>query len=213
MIKDKLRKIEIFKSLNDEEIEKILEISSIRKFSRENILFYEGEQPEYFYALLEGYVKFYKIDVKGHELVLHFFTKPVMMAEMPSLENIKFRATAIIMKDDTSILFIDREKFLKLLQEDNHFSFFIVKSLTQKIRELEVAINRNLIYDALTKVASFIIENPSYINENKHKEVAVRLNMAPETLSRILKKLKKSNIIDKDCKLIDKSKLDLFLEF
>jgi len=213
MIKNKLRKIEIFKSLSDGEIEKIVEISVLKRFCRDNVLFYEGEMPRYFYALLGGYVKFYKTDLKGHEIVLHFFTKPIMMAEMPSLENIPFRATAIAMRDNTEILLIDRERFIRLLQEDNEFSFYIIKSLTQKIKELEVAINRNLIYDAITKVCSFIKDEPLEIVNTKHKEVAMMLNMAPETLSRVLKKLKNLKILDAQCRLINSEKLNMFLEF
>jgi len=213
MIKDKLRKIEIFQALSDRDLEKIIAISVVKKLSRENVLFYEGEMPKYFYALLQGYVKFYKTDLKGHEIVLHFFTKPVMMAEMPSLENISFRATSIAMRDNTEILLIDRERFIELLHEENDFSFYIIKSLTQKIRELEVAINRNLIYDAITKVCSFIVENPTDLETRKHLEIALILNMAQETLSRVLRKLKKLNVLDKQCKLVDKNKLNMFLEF
>jgi CRP/FNR family transcriptional regulator len=108
---------------------------------------------------------------------------------------------------------LDRERFIKLLHADNEFSFYIIKSLTQKIRELEVAINRNLIYDAITKVCSFIIENPIDLENRKHLEIAIILNMAQETLSRVLRKLKKLNILDNQCKLIDKKRLNMFLEF
>jgi hypothetical protein len=37
--------------------------------------------------------------------------------------------------------------------------------------------------------------------------------MAPETLSRVLKKLKKMGILDKECQLIDKEKVKMFLDF
>jgi len=212
MIKTKLKEIEIFSQLTDIEIEKIINISIVKKLSRENILFYEGEKPEYFYALLEGYVKFYKTDLKGNEIVIHFFTKPSFMAEMPSFENIPFPATAMSMKEDSEFLLIDREKFLKLLNTDPKFSFSVIKSLTKKVRTLEQVINRNLIYDAITKVCSFIKENPNEVVNTKHKEIAIILNMAPETFSRVLKKLKTLNIIDTECRLINKEKLDMFLK-
>jgi len=212
MIKTKLKEIEIFSQLSDDEIEKIINISIVKKLSRENILFYEGEKPEYFYALLEGYVKLYKTDLKGNEIVIHFFTTPTFMAEMPSFENIPFPATAIAMKEESEFLLIDREKFLKLLNTDPKFSFYIIKSLTKKVRTLEQVINRNLIYDAITKVCSFIKENPDEVVNRKHKEIAIILNMAPETLSRVLKKLKKLDIIDLECRLINEDKLDMFLK-
>lgn len=213
MIKEKLKKLKIFQALNDDELQKVIDISVIKKYSRDNILFYEGEMPQYFYVLMDGHVKFYKNDLKGTELVLHYFTKPLLMAEMPSLENISFRASAIAMRDETEVLLIDRKGFIALLHENTEFPFAVIKSLTQKIRELEVAINRNLIYDATAKVCSFILENPNDLVENKQKEIAIILNMAPETLSRVLKKLKKMGILNKECQLVDKSKLEMFLDF
>jgi CRP/FNR family transcriptional regulator len=213
MIQEKLKKVKIFQALSDIELQRVMDISVIKKLSRDNILFYEGESPQYFYVLLQGHVKFYKNDLKGTQLVLHYFTKPLLMAEMPSLENIPFRATAIAMKDETEVLLINREKFIALLHENTEFPFYIIKSLTQKIRELEVAINRNLIYDATAKVCSFILENPHDLVDHKHKEIAIILSMAPETLSRVLKKLKNMGVINKECKLIDKEKLNMFLDF
>ena len=213
MIKEKLQKIEVFQQLKDEELEKIISISTVKRLSKEKILFYEGENPEYFYLLIEGFVKFYKTDQKGNEIVIHFFTKPMFIAEMPSFENIPFPATAKAMREDTEFLLIDRMKFLELLHIDRKFSYYIIKSLMYKVRNLEQVINRNLIYDAMTKVCSFIKENPIDIAYTKHKEIAIILNMAPETLSRVLKKLKTLNIIDKECRLINSDKLDMFLEF
>ena len=213
MIKEQLKKIEIFKNLTEIELEKIINISVVKKLSRENILFYEGERPQFFYALLDGFVKFYKTDLKGNEIVIHFFTQPTFLAEMPSFENIPFPATAISMRDESSFLLIEREKFLALLNSDPKFSFYIIKSLSQKVRNLEQVINRNLIYDAMTKVCSFIKENPRDVVNTKHKDIAIILNMAPETLSRILKKLKNLNIIDKKGMLLDPEKLDMFLAF
>ena len=160
MIKDKLRHIEIFKELSDDELKKIVTISTVKKLSQDNILFYEGEKPRYFYALLEGFVKFYKTDLKGNEVIIHFFSTPTFIAEMPSFENIPFPATAVSMREESEFLLIDREKFLELLSKDTRFTFYVVKSLTHKIRTLEQVINRNLIYDAMTKVCAFIKENP-----------------------------------------------------
>ncbi len=213
MIKEQLKKIEIFKNLTEIELEKVINISIVKKLSRENILFYEGEKPLFFYALLDGFVKFYKTDLKGNEIVIHFFTRPTFLAEMPSFENIPFPATAICMKDESSFLLIDREKFLSLLNSDPKFSVYIIKSLSQKVRNLEQVINRNLIYDAMTKVCSYIKENPTDVVNTKHKDIAIILNMAPETLSRILKKLKNLNIIDKKGMLLDAEKLEMFLVF
>jgi CRP/FNR family transcriptional regulator len=212
MIHEKLKEIKIFQKLNDIELQEVMKMSVLKKFSKENILFYEGEVPQYFYVLLKGKVKCFKNDLKGKELVLHYFTKPILIAEMPSLEKIAFRATAIIMENKTEILLVDREKFITLLHENRESTFDMMQSLTQKMKELEVAINRNLIYDASTKVCSYILENPKSLVKNKQKEIASLLSMAPETLSRILRKLKKMGILDNQCQLINPYKLQALLD-
>ena len=213
MIKKTLKQIKTFQTLSDIDLQKIVDISIVKKFSRDNILFYEGEMPKYFYVLLKGHVKFYKNDLKGAELVLHYFIKPLLMAEMPCLENIPFRASAIAMRDETEVLLINREEFIALLHENKELPFHIIKSLSQKIKELEVAINRNLIYDATAKVCSFILENPNDLVKSKQKEIAIILSMAPETLSRILNKLKNMGILDQECQIIDNDRLKMFLDY
>jgi len=212
MIIEKLRKLNLFKMLNEHELERMAEISSLKMLTRDNILFYEGELPQYFYLLLEGNLKLYKTDLKGNEIVIHYFTQASFIAEMASLESIKFPATAIAMSEEVEVLLIDKEKFLKILKEDAHFSFHLIKSITIKVKHLEMVINRNMVYDAMTKVCSFIEENPNYVITAKNKDIANFLNMAPETLSRILSKLRKLEIIDKRNVVLDSEKLKALLE-
>lgn len=212
MIVNRLQTIDIFNDISLEYLEKIAQISQIKSFRKDNILFYEGEEPQYFYALLEGNIKLFKTGFKANEIVLHHFTKATMIAEMASLEGIVFPATAVATKDDTKVVLIEKEKFITLLKKDSEFAFYIIKSLTKKIKYLEVAINRNLIFDSTTKVCSFIKENPNFSVDYKNIEVANILNMAPETLSRVLSKLKKLEILDKTNKIKNIEKLDMFLE-
>jgi len=212
MIIEKLQKLDLFKMLDEYELECIAEISSLKTLTMDNILFYEGESPQYFYLLLKGNLKLYKTDLKGNEIVIHYFTQASFIAEMASLESIKFPATAIAMSKEVEVLLIDKEKFLKILREDAHFSFHLIKSITIKVKHLELVINRNMVYDAMTKVCSFIEENPQYVITAKNKEIANFLNMAPETLSRILSKLRKLEIIDKKNSVLDEDKLKALLE-
>lgn len=212
MIVKKLQKLNLFKMLDASEIERLASISSLKSLSRDNILFYEGEEPKYFHLLLQGHLKVYKTDLKNNEIIIHYFTKPAFIAEMASFENINFPATAMAMSEELEVLLIDKEKFLKLLQTDATFSFHLLKSISMKVKQLELVINRNMIYDAMTKVCSFIDENPQYLQTAKNKEIASFLNMAPETLSRILSKLRKLEIIDKENHILDKEKLQAILE-
>lgn len=212
MIKEKLLKLNIFSKLEDSELDEIIKISKVKKFNKDNIIFYEGEEAISFHFLLSGDIKLYKNDIKSNEIILHRFRSPLLFAEMPTFEQISFPATAKSLIDGTEILVIERENFLQLLKNQN-ISYHIINSLTKKIRILETTINRNIIFDATSKVCSLLDENPTILKEFKNVEVALMLNMAPETLSRTLKKLREIEVIDNNGTILDSEKLKNFLNF
>lgn len=213
MVKEALNNIDMFASLNEYEFHILENITSLKILQKENILFYEGEEPNYFYILLKGQVKLYKSGVKSQEVVLHYFTKPTLIAEMATLENIKFPATCVAVEDHTIIGMIEKNKFKQILKNNSELSLHIIKSLTTKIKNLELSINRNLIFDATKKVCSILKENPEIFQTKKNIQIANLLNMAPETLSRSISKLKKLEIIDEEIKIVDDKKLTEFLDF
>jgi CRP/FNR family transcriptional regulator len=209
---EQLQKLDLFSSLNSEELQEISKITIIEKFQKDNIVFYEGEAPEYFYLLIDGFTKVYKVDPKGTEIVLHNFVGTTLIAEMATIEGFNFPATCICVEDSTFAL-IKKDQFLKILQTNAKISFKVTKSLTRKIKEMDGLLNRSLIFDATTKVASYIYDNSKVFKNKKNKIIATELHMTPETLSRILKKLKDLKIIDKEHNLLNKDKLEMFINF
>lgn len=213
MIENLLKNIDMFNCLDENEISELSNLISIKKLQEENILFYEGEDANFFYLLLDGHLKLYKTGIKSQEIVLHYFIKPTLIAEMATLENIKFPATCVATKNETIVGLIDKKKFLEILKNNSELSIHIIKSLTKKIKNLEISINRNLIFDATTKVCSILDENPNILQTQKNIHIANLLNMAPETLSRTISKLRKLEILNNKNEVIDVEKLKMFLEF
>ena len=99
-----LQKLDLFNTLNNNELEQIVKISTIKEFKKDNIVFYEGDSPEYFYLLIDGFAKVYKVDPKGTEIVLHNFVGTTLIAEMASIEGFNFPATCICMEASTFAL-------------------------------------------------------------------------------------------------------------
>jgi len=207
-----LKNIELFQTLSEEQMEVISSITTVTTYPKDTIIFYEGDQPEYFYLLLKGSVKIYKVDHKGNEILLHSFFTPSLLAEMASLEDFNFPASCVCLKD-SKIALIKKEKFVQLLQNNSDISFQIIKSLTRKIKNMEALINRSLIFDATTKVAMYIDKDPELFKNKKNKTIAQELNITAETLSRVLKKLKDIDIIDNQFNLLDHKKLQMFINF
>lgn len=79
--------------------------------------------------------------------------------------------------------------------ENKQFSLELIKSLTSKIMVLSALIHKETILSSEAKVAKMLIENVEIFTKLKYNEIASILNLTPETLSRIFKKLKKEQII------------------
>lgn len=202
------REIYLFRHLSDQQLKKLQSISFIKDYKRGELLFYEDEEPKYLYILLEGTIRVFKTDFKGNEITLHYFHPINMIAEVANFENIPYPATAEF-ETDGKVLAIDYDKFKNEFLKDPEVAFNVLKSFAYKIRILNDIIVQNLMMDAVSRVAKFMLEHEDLFRELKHNKTASLLNITPETFSRILKKFKEQGILEKKGKdiIIHKDKL------
>ncbi|EAC1804474.1 nitrosative stress-sensitive transcriptional regulator NssR, partial [Campylobacter coli] len=103
-------------------------IGKIRKFEKNNILFFEGEKALKFFILLKGRVRVYKSTAGEKEITLHYFTPPNFIAEMPTFKRLRYPANAIC-EEYCEILEIDFEDFETLCSQNKEFNFLLISSL------------------------------------------------------------------------------------
>ena len=73
-----------------------------------------------------------------------------------------------------------------------------INEILLKTQQLHCVVNRELVFDATAKVAFMLSSDLEMFNKLKRHEVSFMLHIQPETLSRVLKKLKRSSIIQVD---------------
>ena len=183
----------LFKNLDENDLKKIKKFTIIKKLKKNDIVFYEKEEPSYLHLLIEGEARVYKVDNKGNELIIHKFKPVSLIAELANFENMPYPANCA-MESDGVILKIEFEKFRKFIQKGG-ICIEILSSLLRKMKYLDSIIQDNLIFDTETKIAKFIYDNPEAFEELKQHSIAALLNIKPETLSRKLKKFKNLGII------------------
>jgi len=204
MIK-KLSKIPLFSELTKNDLNIILEISTISYVKKNKIIFYQGDDSSFLNILVEGEAEIYKYDNKKNKILIHYLKTPNLLAERANLENIPYPANCKMVTDGI-ILKIEFKKFKNIFNNTN-MCFKITKSLLSKMNQLENIIENNLLLDIPTRIAKFIYENPNQFLNLKQHQIANLLNIKPETLSRKLKLFKELGIIEnKNSKLIIKNK-------
>lgn len=188
-----LESIEMFAHLTPIQLQQLENIALFRNYTAGEIIFYQGDQSSYFHFLLEGDITLYKSN-ESETFEVHRFHGPSMFAESATLQKIPFPATAEALSS-CRILKLQRDPFLKLLQQDTGLSIAIITSLSKKITSLQRLNDQLSAPDSASKIVRLMMDRPDIFTSLKGIEIAKIAGIAPETLSRIMTKLKKENLI------------------
>ncbi len=199
----------LFQNVDEDTISNIESFTTEHKVSKDNIVFYEGDEPKYLYLLVKGVIKLYKTSSNHKEVVLKYFHDNELIGEVANFEGMPYPATAKAYSD-VEFLKIDFEKLKEVIFSNPNLAFNIQTSLVKKIKNLENIISTNLVLDSKERVAKYICNHSEDFFETKNIEIAEILGVSPETLSRILKFFKDRDIINIKTKFVDKEALREF---
>lgn len=188
------KEIELFSHLSPALLAEIENISTVKRYDKDQIVFYEGEESNYFHVLVHGEVSIIKASDMTDTIAIHRFRAPALFAEMATLKHIPYPASA---RCDHScvVVKISRDPFLHLLTQDPSLSISLISSLTQKISTLELSLQRHSAPNAMVKVARLLRDDTDIFSRLKGVDIAHLLGITPETLSRMLKKFKQESVI------------------
>ncbi len=198
-IVEKLKNIPLFYSLNDDEIELLASISKVVLYPKGHTLFYEKEKLNYIYFLVKGTVKLYKVDRFDSEIFLNRLEENSFIYTVSNLCEGKNKLGvfySVETLEDCQILLIEVKKFKSLFMTKPEIMKGILQESYQSILQLQYILNRDIVYDGMAKVAYKISNEIDVFNNMKKHEIAYCLHLQPETLSRILKKMVRTGLIE-----------------
>jgi CRP/FNR family transcriptional regulator len=188
-----LQSIPLFSKLSEAHLAELQSQMHIHQYEKDSIVFYEGDESEYLHILLDGVVRLYKTSPKGTQVHMHNFAAPEVIALFAAFEKIPFPATCEFLGDGVVGL-LPLEKIYTCMQNVD-FSISLVSALSKRMKLLADLLHKETIYTTEAKIADLLLNSPAVFERLKNNEIASILNMTPETLSRILTKMKKEQII------------------
>jgi CRP/FNR family transcriptional regulator len=204
--KEFLKSIELFEDLRDDELEALLSICEIKRCCKSEILFYEKEELDSIYYLINGSIKLYKVDRFENEIFLNKLFSNSFIYTVSNLSTSDYLGVFYTAEflEESEVLKIDVEKFKELFLCDKKILSKLLQESYKSILQLHCIINRDIVYDGTAKVAHMLSKEIETFNSLKKHEIAYMLHIQPETLSRILKKLTRNKIIE-----IEKNKVKI----
>ncbi len=204
-IKDAIKSINLFSHLDEKSIDIIVSMSHLSSYEKNTVLFYESESTDKLLFLVDGLLKIYKIDKYDNEIFLYYVYPNTIISEISNLNDNKincFSNSEFIR--DSMLLSLDFKRFKEEFLNQDELVLKFINELIYKNQQLQCIVNRELVFDATSKVAFMLINDLEMFNELKRNEVSLLLHIQPETLSRVLKRLTRNEVIS-----IDKSKVSV----
>ena len=185
-------------------------------FQKGEMIFYEGDESIGFYLLLTGLVKIYKLSSDGKEQILQFIRPNETFGEVVVFSGKAFPAHAEAAQKSRVLLF-PKKDFLEIIRKNPDVALTMLAILSERLRNFTVQVENLSLKEVPNRLASYFL----YLSKEEKEGALITLDISkgqlasllgtiPETLSRVLAKMKEREIIEVEgnrIRLVDISRL------
>lgn len=186
-----------FKDLSRETLKALATIASVKELKKRDFLFREGEPGRAIYLLKRGAIQLHKTAPDGNEVVIKIVQPSEVFAEVVLFERESYPVTAVALAPCEVIVF-PRADVHNLLNTSSFRNDFIAM-LMRKQRYLAERIVQQQAHDVEGRLLWFLKEqfgNQKVVTlPYSKKDLAAAIGTTPETLSRLILKLKRRKIL------------------
>ena len=196
-----LRKCRLFKTLSDQWIDRLAAESITRRFKKNQTIFRQGDECPGLYCVGAGLVRIFKIAPSGKDHVLHFAEPGGTFAEVAALGEFALPAHAEAVEDTVCVV-VPTDRLQRLLKTHHELCLQLLAGMSFWVRQLIGLLEDIVLRDASGRVARHLLQaDPSggkaaFSLPVMKKDLASHLNLTSETLSRTLRRLAESGLIE-----------------
>ena len=200
-----LRTVPIFSDLTDQDIASLGRLSIRKHYPKDTVIFFENEEGDFFFMILDGRIKVTILGDDGREVILSLLGPGDFFGEMALLDNEPRSATAIAV-EDSELLSLHRTDFQSVLADNKSITVGLIRVLTSRLRKANHQISTLALLDVYGRVARVIVdmarEEGRRLKDGRiafrratHQEIANRIGTTRETVTRMLKDLERQGLI------------------
>ena len=197
---DALKRSHLFTKLTDVQLERVYSHSKIIRLDEGEQLFAQGDVVAYFYLVLSGKIKLFRISPDGQEKIIEIVPQGGTFAEAMMFMDQPHYPVCSAALSPTHVIGIDAKKFKAMLWDSVDTCLLLMGEMSFRLRKLVHEIDTLTLHSGTCRVASYLLEKApqeqaSFDLDVPKSVIAARLSVKPETFSRIIKNLREKNII------------------
>lgn len=220
------RKIPLFSSLKDEELEAIARVSVVKNCPKDSLILIEDDEGDALFIIRAGKVKVTSFSVTGKEIIFSILGVGDFFGDMSLLDG-KPRSASVISMEESSVYVLRRADFHRIIEKHPNIALKLLKELTSRLRKADERIESLALLDVRGRVAGILLQLAEESGEKTpegivirsrptHQDLANMVGTTRETVSRILKQMENGNYIilsGKDVTILDTERLKRELYF
>ncbi|MGL4914236.1 MAG: Crp/Fnr family transcriptional regulator [Romboutsia sp.] len=212
IIKYDIDKITIFKEIKEETKEKLVQIGTIKNINKKSMLFFEKENINKVYFLLEGKVSIFKISEAGERKVIFILKQGEMINEILLSKN-NTSAVGCEAFEKSTILEYSIDDFVNIVESDFKLTKNLLSYMERRTRRLYRQLKNSISIKMDKKLAAklYRISKEFGIESGNWREINVSISITyladmlgckRETLSRSMKVLQDEGLVKSENKKI-----------
>lgn len=207
---ERIRGLHLFAALSDQQFDALVDRARVVTLDKKEALFRMGDEASSFFVLAEGSIKLALNSPQGVEKVLMIVRPFDLFAEaVMFMEQHRYPVNAVALQT-SKVFSFDSGLLVKFLRDSPSLALKMLSLLSvrlhKQINEIETLSSQNSTSRVLNYVGSMIKDDGSnsalILLTTSKKNLASRLSITPETLSRVLHKLTQIKLIEIDGKQI-----------
>jgi CRP-like cAMP-binding protein len=189
-------------ALSQAEFEAVLAHARIRTLAPGGRLFDQGDPGSHFFFVLSGIIKLCRVAPSGEEKVMDLVRPGNFFAEAAMFMGGQYPINARAL-DATRLVALDGKHFVGLVRGNADLCLRLLSKMSQRMHGLINEIDYLTLHSGAQRVIGYLLEQlpegaapPSVRLVVPKHVIAARLGIQPETLSRVLAKLRGQQLID-----------------
>ena len=202
-ITEAFKQSHLFSSLTKLQLERVHRHSRIFKLEEGQLLFAQGEEVNYFYLVLSGKMKLFRVSPDGQEKIIEIVPQGGVFAEALMFMDQPHYPVSSAALSDTVVIGIDAKDFKAMLWDSVDTCLLLLGDMSYRLRSLVHEIDTLTLHTGTCRVAKYILQHMPEDEECFQLEIAksviaARLSVKPETFSRIIKSLRGQGVLSID---------------
>jgi len=189
--------------LTPEELDQVIQHASVRTLAPGEKLFDQNEPCTHFFFMLSGIVKLFRTAPTGEEKVIELIRNRQFFAEAVMFMGGQYPVHAQAV-EASRLVVLDASHFLGLVRSNSDVCLRLLSGMSRRMHGLINEIDNLTLHSGAQRVIRYVLDqlpqgvavSPSVRLLVPKHVIASRLGIQPETLSRVLAKLRSDRLID-----------------